>query len=134
MPSASERRVISDSELMDAARSARSHAYAPYSHLSVGAALLCDDGTIHSGCNVESGSYGLTICAERNALFSAVANGRRSFSAIAVAGPPGARTSPCGACRQVLAEFAPAMRVLYTIPDGVEHSTVRDLLPDGFVF
>lgn len=126
--------MITDDELLSVARAARGNAYAPYSQFSVGAALLCDDGTVVRGCNVESGSYGLTICAERNAVFAAVANGRRSFVAIAVAGPPEARTSPCGACRQVLAEFGPTMRVLYTVPDGVEHTTARALLPDGFVF
>jgi len=132
MPNTSEGLVISDDELVDAARAARSHAYAPYSAFAVGAALLCDDGTIVPGCNVENGSYGLTICAERGAVCAAVANGRRSFVAIAVAGPPEARTSPCGACRQVLAEFAPEMRVLYTIPGGVARTTARELLPDGF--
>ncbi len=126
--------MASDEDLVDAARKARAHSYAPYSKFNVGAALLCDDGTIVRGCNVESGSYGLTMCAERNAVFSAVAGGRRSFVAIAVAGPPETRTSPCGACRQVLAEFAPGMRVLYTVPGGVEETTIRELLPDGFVF
>jgi cytidine deaminase len=126
--------MTSDDDLMDAARAARANAFAPYSRFEVGAALLCDDGLVVRGCNVEIGSFGLTICAERNAVFAAVANGRRSFSAIAIAGPPAARTSPCGACRQVLAEFAPAMRVFYTSPDGVVQTTARDLLPDGFVF
>jgi cytidine deaminase len=86
-----------------------------------------------SGCNVENASYGLTICAERNAVFAAVANGKRSFSAIAVAGSPEAVTSPCGACRQVLAEFSPEMRVLYTAPDGVVATTLDVLLPARFV-
>jgi len=132
MPNASD--MTSDSELLEIARAARTNAYAPYSQFSVGAALLCDDGTVVRGCNVESGSYSLTICAERNAVFAAVAMGRRSFVAIAVAGPPETRTSPCGACRQVLAEFAPAMRVVYTVPTGAEETTVVALLPDGFVF
>ena len=111
---------------------AREQAYAPYSQFAVGAALRCADGSVVSACNVENASYGLTMCAERNAVAAAVASGRRSFTAIAVAGPPGAVTSPCGACRQVLAEFAPDLRVLYSVPDGVESSTLGRLLPARF--
>jgi cytidine deaminase len=122
-----------DESLVAAARAARERAYAPYSDFAVGAALLCADGSVVSGCNVENGSYGLTICAERNAVFAAVASGRRAFSAIAVAGGPESVTSPCGACRQVMAEFAPELRVLYTIPDGVAETTLDALLPEPFV-
>ncbi len=122
------------SELVEAARAARANALAPYSKFAVGAALLCEDGTIVQGCNVENSSYPLTMCAERNAVFSAVASGRRTFSAIAIAGPSDARTSPCGACRQVLIEFGPDMTVYYTVPGGVEETTARALLPDGFTW
>jgi cytidine deaminase len=121
------------SELVDAARAARANAFAPYSKFAVGAALLCQDGTIVRGCNVESASYPLTMCAERNAVFAAVAGGKRKFVAIAIAGPSDARTSPCGACRQILAEFGPDMVVYYTVPGGVEETTARALLPDAFV-
>jgi cytidine deaminase len=122
-----------DETLVAAARAARERAYAPYSDFAVGAALLCADGTVVSGCNVENGSYGLTICAERSAVFAAVASGRRTFAAIAVAGAPESVTSPCGACRQVMAEFAPELRVLYTTPDGVAETTLDALLPERFV-
>jgi cytidine deaminase len=121
-----------DEALVAAAMAAREQAYAPYSQFAVGAALRCADGSVVSACNVENASYGLTMCAERNAVAAAVASGRRSFTAIAVAGPPGAVTSPCGACRQVLAEFAPDLRVLYSVPDGVESSTLGRLLPARF--
>jgi cytidine deaminase len=124
---------MGDRALVAAARAAREPAYAPYSQFAVGAALLCADGTVVSACNVENASYGLSMCAERSAVFTAVAGGRRSFVAIAVAGPPAAVTSPCGACRQVLAEFSPGMRVLYTVPDGVASSTLDALLPERFV-
>jgi cytidine deaminase len=122
-----------DEALVAAARAARERAYAPYSEFAVGAALLCADGSVVSGCNVENGSYGLTICAERNAVFAAVASGRRTFTAIAVAGAPESVTSPCGACRQVMAEFAPELRVLYTVPDGVADTKLSELLPQPFV-
>lgn len=124
---------VDDQALVAAAEAARRTSYSPYSQFAVGAALLCTDGRVVSGCNVENASYGLTICAERNAVFAAVSNGCRSFSAIAVAGPAEAVTSPCGACRQVLAEFSPEMRVLYTVPDGVVSTTLDALLPARFV-
>ncbi len=124
---------MSDAELLAAAEIARGHAYAPYSRFSVGAALLCDDGTVVTGCNVENASYGMTMCAERTAVFSAVASGRTHFNTIAVAGPPGVTTPPCGACRQVLAEFARDARLLYTTAGGHETTTVDALLPATFL-
>lgn len=127
MPNASE------AELLAVATAARARAYAPYSVFAVGAALLCADGTVVAGTNVENASYGLSMCAERSAVFAAVAGGRTSFVALAVAGPPDATTPPCGACRQVLAEFAPGLRVTYTTSDGASAATTLDaLLPVTF--
>ncbi len=118
--------------LLAAAHEAREHAYAPYSKFAVGAALQAQDGHVITACNVENASYGLSMCAERNAVFAAVARGMRDFSAIAVAGPAGVLTSPCGACRQVLAEFNPNMTVIFSTPDGAQISTVSELLPHSF--
>ena len=123
---------VSDEELVAAARAVREHAYAPYSAFAVGAALLCEDGSVVSGCNVENASYGLSQCAERVAVASAVASGKRRFSALAVVGPPEGVTAPCGACRQVLAEFAPALRVLYGSGAALERTTLAELLPLAF--
>jgi len=123
---------VSDEELIAAAHVAREHAYAPYSAFPIGAALLCEDGSVVTACNVENASYGLSICAERAALFAAVAAGKRRFGAIAVAGAHEGPTPPCGACRQVLAEFAPSLRVLYTRGAGFETSTLDELLPAAF--
>ncbi len=124
---------MTDHELLAAARVARTHAYAPYSGFFVGAALLCIDGSVVAGCNVENASYGLSMCAERMAAFAAVAGGQRRFTAIAVAGPDGESTPPCGACRQVLAEFGNELRVLYATVDGFEETTIAALLPATFV-
>jgi len=116
------------------ARAAMKHAYAPYSNFRVGAALLLADGRVFTGCNVENASYGLTICAERNAIFAAVAASARKpeIIALAVANHRGAPCSPCGACRQVLAEFGPRAIVWYLGAEGVVQRTMRELLVDGF--
>ena len=118
--------------LLSAARDARERAYAPYSNFAVGAALDTGDGQVFLGCNVENASFGLTMCAERAAVAAAVSGGFRDFSAIAIAGPEGATTSPCGACRQVLAEFNPSMTVIYTTAGGPVATTVAELLPHSF--
>jgi cytidine deaminase len=118
--------------LMDAAREARSRAYAPYSGFTVGAALQTQDGTIVTGCNVENASYGLAICAERVAFARAIAQGHRHFSALAIAGPDGVDAPPCGACRQFAAEFAPALTVSFTARDSVVRTTIDRLLPEAF--
>jgi cytidine deaminase len=97
---------------------AKARAYAPYSRFRVGAALLADDGTIFEGCNVENSSYSLTICAERNAVFQAAAQGKTSFRAIAIASDDPGFLTPCGACRQVLSEFNPAIEIILTTADG----------------
>lgn len=91
--------------LLEAAAKAAGNAHAPYSNYKVGAALLCADGTVFTGCNVENASYGLTMCAERTAIFTAVADGRKDFVAMAVVADGDSMPYPCGACRQVLAEF-----------------------------
>lgn len=119
-------------ELLSAARDARERAYAPYSNFRVGAALDAGDGNVILGSNVENASYGLSMCAERSAIFAAVSAGFRDFSAIAVAGPDGALTSPCGACRQVLAEFNPNMTIVFTAPNGTMETSIAELLPHSF--
>jgi cytidine deaminase len=124
--------VVSDEALIAAAHAARERAYAPYSGFTVGAALLCEDGTVVTGCNVENASYGVTMCAERGAVSAAIASGRRRYLALAVAGPDQAVTPPCGACRQVLAEFNPALRILYSSGERVEIATLETLLPARF--
>jgi cytidine deaminase len=121
--------------LLTAARDAARHAYCPYSNFHVGAAVQAD-GKIFRGCNVENASYGLTICAERNAIFAAVASGARRIQAIALAcvdaanDAPAALRMPCGACRQVIAEFAAPETPVHI--DGVGTLTVADLLPSAF--
>ncbi len=120
--------------LVAAAQQVRRNAYAPYSQFAVGAALLGTSGRIHVGCNVENASYGLTICAERNALFAAVAAGERAFVALVVAAHD-AEVFPCGACRQVLAEFCDDLPILIVGEDGKRQETsLRALLPHAFRF
>ena len=126
------RSSVEDKELIALATQARKQAYAPYSHYEVGAALWTASGQVYTGCNVENASYGLTICAERTAAVKAVSSGERDFVAIAVVTADGG--TPCGACRQVLAEFGPHMRVL--VADAAGNCKVYrldELLPDAFV-
>jgi cytidine deaminase len=118
--------------LLSAARDVRERAYAPYSRFAVGAALDTGDGHVFLGCNIENASFGLTMCAERAAVAAAVSAGFRDYTAIAIAGPDGAMTSPCGACRQVLVEFNPAMTVIFTTPEGPVAMTAAELLPHSF--
>jgi cytidine deaminase len=118
-------------ELVAAALAARTLAYAPYSHYLVGAAVLTRDGAVLPGCNVENAAYPATICAERVALTAAVAQGKRDFVAIAVATANGG--TPCGTCRQVMAELGPDMLVYISDAAGNYVTTnVRELLPDSF--
>jgi cytidine deaminase len=119
--------------LLRAAREARRHAYVPYSHFPVGAALLAEDGRVFTGVNVENASYGLTTCAERTAVTKAISDGARGFRAIAVAGPEdGVSCPPCGSCRQILHE-ASADLVVVTDRDGSpEQTPLRTLLPGAF--
>ena len=119
-------------ELLNAALSARERAYAPYSKFLVGAAVLAKSGKIYTGCNIENASYGLTVCAERNALFSAVGAGEREFTALCVVGDTEAPISPCGACRQVMAEFKVPRVILANLKGDVKEYTLEELLPYGF--
>ena len=123
------------SELVAAARQAAARAYCPYSRFPVGAALLTDRGEIYSGCNVENASYGLTICAERNAVFQAItrSHSRPTIRAVLVYTPTPVPTAPCGACRQVINEFGPDAQIL-SICDGERAigSDLASLLPQAF--
>ncbi|NLO07623.1 MAG: cytidine deaminase [candidate division WS1 bacterium] len=119
-------------ELVAAARDARVRARATYSNFPVGAAVRCADGRIFQGCNIENASLGLTMCAERVALFSAVAAGCHHITAIAIAGPGSDPLSPCGACRQVMLELAPDADVILAGDEEHRVYTVADLLPDAF--
>lgn len=129
--------AIQDSDmeaaLVAAARAVAGQAYAPYSRFAVGAALRADDGRVFCGCNVENASFGLTICAERVALFHAVAQGARRFRALAIYTPTSRPTPPCGACRQALKEFCDDLDIL-CLCDGAETARFRlaDLLPHTF--
>ena len=117
--------------LVAAATEVREAAYTPYSHFAVGAALLTPSGVIYRGCNVENASYGLSVCAERNAIFHAVAEGVRQFGAVAVVTENA--VTPCGACRQVLAEFNPEMVVIVAdLAGGRRVYRLSELLPDAF--
>lgn len=122
-------------QLAAAARAARRHAFAPYSRFTVGAAVLDERGRIHQGCNVENASYGLTVCAERNAVAAAVVAGARHIRAVAIAGPIEPPVRPCGACRQVLAEFGGPETPVWLVPTrgrAVTERTLGALLPESF--
>ena len=129
---------MNERELIAAAEQARKHAYVPYSHFAVGAALLCADGTVVTGCNVENASYPLGNCAERTAIFAAVAAGKRDFSALAIVGGKENESAdtlcpPCGACRQVIREFcAPDFPVYLKNGEEIVCRTLSALLPDSF--
>ncbi len=124
--------------LLDAAQTVREHSYSPYSKFKVGAAVLTRDGEIFTGTNIENASYGLTVCAERNAIFAAVSAGKRRFRALALITQklPGlAFNSPCGACRQVMSEFmAPDTPVLVAVLDGTKRLVYRKKLRDFMPF
>jgi cytidine deaminase len=121
--------------LMQEAVRARGRAYAPYSRFPVGAALLLADGRVVHGCNVENASYGLTACAERVAMWKAISEGRDGFVAIAITARHGEGAPPCGACRQVLHEFAPNLRVVWRSAGGqLLERPLSALLPEAFRF
>ena len=120
-------------ELKAAAVAMTERSYCPYSHFPVGAALLCADGSVFTGCNIENAAYGPTLCAERAAVAKAVSEGRREFAAIAIAGKGADYCWPCGVCRQVLYEFAPELTVLVARGDGAfVKFPLKELLPHGF--
>lgn len=119
--------------LMDAAEAVARHTYSPYSRFPVGAALLAADGTIYAGTNVENASYGLTICAERSAVFSAIAAGARDFKVMAIYSPE-PTISPCGACRQVMIEFGRDIVVLFRQQGQLVQRTISELVPFDFAF
>ncbi len=126
---------LSARQLMAEAMRARRAAYAPYSRFPVGAALLAADGRIIHGCNVENASYGMSACAERNAVWKAVSDGVREFTAIAVTARDGHGAPPCGACRQIMAEFAPDLLVHWRDARGrILTHRLSELLPQMFVF
>lgn len=122
--------------LLVLAKAATRRSYAPYSRFKVGAAVLTEAGAIYCGCNVENASYGLTNCAERTAIFTAVATegAKMRIRAIAIWSRPERPCSPCGACRQVILEFGPDAIVLFQTRKGIEELSASDLLPAGFLF
>lgn len=124
--------AVDEEQLLAAAWEARAAALCPYSGFAVGAALLDGAGRVWTGANVENASYTLGLCAERVALFYALTHGARDFRHIAVVTGAAAPTSPCGACRQLLLEFAPEATLITAIADQRMHTTVRELLPFGF--
>lgn len=122
-------------ELLKLARAAQQNSYAPYSKFRVGAAVLLENGEIFCGCNVENASYGLTNCAERSAIFAAVSKSGGAnvrIRAVAVVNDHDAPCSPCGACRQVIAEFGPEAILWYQGRNGIQESTMEQMLPDCF--
>lgn len=121
-------------KLTDKAYEAMKYAYAPYSDFHVGAALLCSDGAIYTGCNIENASYGSTNCAERTAIFKAVSEGKREFDAIAIISDSETFTAPCGICRQVMAEFCkPDFQILMcNCKKEYQTTSLRELLPFAF--
>ena len=124
-------------KLVELAIEAMSRSYSPYSGFAVGAALLCADGTVYQGCNIENASYTPTICGERNAFFKAISEGHKAFTAIAVCGGKGGHLTgtfpPCGVCRQVMREFCEDDFVLYLVDEGgFEAHTLAEILPFSF--
>ena len=119
-------------KLMDCAIKARENAYSPYSHFAVGAVLLCEDGTLYEGCNIENASYGLTNCAERTAIFKAVSEGHIKFKALAVVADTEGPCAPCGACRQVMVEFKIPLIIMGNLMGDIKIVSIEELLPFSF--
>ena len=118
--------------LMNRAIKARENSYCPYSHFAVGAASLCEDGTLYEGCNIENASYGLTNCAERTAIFKAVSEGHTKFKALAVVADTEGPCAPCGACLQVMAEFKIPLIIMGNLMGNIKIVTIEELLPFSF--
>ncbi len=124
---------VTDQQLIEGAYRAMKHAYAPYSQYTVGAALVCDNGNVYTGCNIENASYGATICAERVAISKCIADGNRKIKKIAIVSQTKKPTPPCGICRQVLSEFMDEDGVIVLDgPDGIVNLTRADILPGAF--
>ena len=119
-------------QLIECAIEARQQSYSPYSNFAVGAALLCEDGTIYKGGNIENASYGLTNCAERTAIFKAISEGHRKFKALAVVADTERPCAPCGACRQVMKEFKIPTIIMANLMGHMEIVSIEDLLPFSF--
>lgn len=137
------RKIMNKNELTELAIKAMNNAYSPYSGVKVGAALLCADGSVYTGCNIENASYSATNCAERTAIFKAVSEGKRDFSAIAICGgksihgekcaPTAEKFPPCGVCRQVMREFCrDDFEIILVTSDKVYSYTLSELLPVSF--
>lgn len=124
---------MDDQRLIEAAHQARQQAYVPYSKFQVGAALITADGSLYTGCNIENASYGLACCAERTAIFKAVSEGHRRIVQLAVVADTEGPVSPCGACRQVINEFGPDVRILLSNLKGhIQVTSGEALLPGAF--
>ena len=124
---------MTEKQLCELAVAMLERAYVPYSHFPVGAALLCKDGTVFTGCNIENAAYGATVCAERTAIFKAVSEGHREFDTLVIAGRSDGYCVPCGTCRQVMMEFAPELAVICLNRRGESRKfALRELLPYGF--
>ena len=128
---------MTNQALIDSAHEALKNSYSPYSEFKVGAALLCSDGSVYSGCNIENSSYSATVCAERTAFFKAIGEGKRDFSAIAIVGGKNGDYSspctPCGVCLQVMSEFCgDGFKILLQNGDGINELTLKELLPNSF--
>lgn len=121
-----------DQKLYKAAVEARENSYSPYSHFAVGAAVRTAAGKIYKGCNIENGSYGLTVCAERNAIFAAVGAGESELTELCVVADTSGPVSPCGACRQVMSEFKINRIILTTLKGDVKEMSLEEILPYGF--
>ena len=125
--------MVSYEELMDKAKKASEYAYAPYSNFSVGACVLAESGAVYTGCNFENASYGLSICAERNAIGTAIANGEKKIKAVAIYSQNMQNCTPCGACRQVIDEFKTDGTVVVTLSKGeLIVKSIEELLPGSF--
>lgn len=123
---------MTDKELIEIARQYREHSYSPYSRFKVGAAVLTAGGKVYGGCNIENSSYGLTNCAERTAIFKAVSEGEREFEALAVIAGTEEPCSPCGACRQVMADFRIPRIIMANLRGEVKTVSLAELLPCAF--
>jgi cytidine deaminase len=125
-------RYMQTDNLIEAAKKAREFSYSPYSKFKVGAAVLAKSGKIYSGCNIENASYGITNCAERTAIFKAVSAGEREFTALAVIADADGPVAPCGACRQVIAEFNIGQIIMANLKGNIKIVTLEELLPFSF--